>query len=318
MRLSRMWVLLLGAGLLLWTGCTDITPPSMVVTPSPSTRPVAETGTPPPSPSPTQPPLAALVNDEPILLSQYERQVARYEASMSEAGEDPSTDQGQANLAEGRRWMLDVMIDQVLIEQAAQEAGVTVTAEEVTATVQSLREEVGEAAFNRWLEEEDMDLAEMHTRMRGDLIATRMANLVAEEVPQRAKHVHARHILLDTEEEARQVLSQLQAGGDFVALARTYSQDTSTRDHGGDLDFFPRGVLTSPEVEEAAFSLQPGQFSDVLQSSLGYHIVQVVERVPDMEISPENLRLLRDKAVREWLEGLRASADIQVFVTPSP
>jgi len=76
----------------------------------------------------------------------------------------------------------------------------------------------------------------------------------------------------------------------------------------------PRGILTSPEVEEAAFALQPGQISGVIHSALGYHIVQVVDRVPDQEISAENLRLLRDRAVREWLDGLRQQADIQIFV----
>jgi parvulin-like peptidyl-prolyl isomerase len=103
-----------------------------------------------------------------------------------------------------------------------------------------------------------------------------------------------------------------------VSLARTYSQDTSTRDTGGDLGFFPMGILTAPEVEAAAFALQPGQISDIIQSSMGYHIVQVVERVPDMEIDPENLRLLREKASRAWLEGLRAAANIQRFVSTTP
>jgi parvulin-like peptidyl-prolyl isomerase len=85
---------------------------------------------------------------------------------------------------------------------------------------------------------------------------------------------------------------------------------------GGDLGFFPRGVLTSETVENAAFALQPGQVSEPVQSELGYHIVQVVDRNPDQEIAPENLRLLKDQAVRAWLDDLRASADIQVFVTP--
>jgi peptidyl-prolyl cis-trans isomerase C len=145
-----------------------------------------------------------------------------------------------------------------------------------------------------------------------------MANRAVEAVPTHAEHIHARHILVNSEEEARQILSQLQAGGDFVSLARTYSQDTSTRDTGGDLGFFPRGILTAPEVEAAAFALQPGQFSDVIQSSMGYHIVQLVERVPDMEIDPENLRLLREKASREWLEELRAGATIERFVASTP
>jgi parvulin-like peptidyl-prolyl isomerase len=72
------------------------------------------------------------------------------------------------------------------------------------------------------------------------------------------------------------------------------------------------------EVEDAAFSLQPGQFSDVISSTLGYHIVQVVERDPDRSISPENMQLLREKAVQEWIRGLWAQAEVERFIETSP
>jgi peptidyl-prolyl cis-trans isomerase C len=244
--------------------------------------------------------------------------MALYAESMAAAGQDASTEEGQDALEQGRTLVLEMMINQVLIEQAAQAAGVTVGDEELDTTIQTLREETGEEAFQQWLDDQGMSLEEFRVRLRNDMIATQMANRAVEAVPTHAEHIHARHILVDSEEEARQILSQLQAGGDFVSLARTYSQDTSTRDTGGDLGFFPRGILTSPEVEAAAFALEPGQFSDVVQSSMGYHIVQLVERVPDMEIDPENLRLLREKASREWLEGLRASATIERFVPSTP
>jgi len=277
---------------------------------------VQDSPTPIPSPSPTPEPLAALVNGQTITLAEFERQVERYKASMVAAGQDPSTPEGQKALTEGRQWVLDLMIDQVLIEQAAAHQGVTVSPEEVDQTLSALRDEIGDETFNDWLEREGMTLDEMRAKLRADLLATKMANLIAEQVPTHAEHVHARHILVGTEEEARRLLGQLQAGAEFAALARKYSQDSSTRDLGGDLGVFPRGVLTSKEVEAAAFSLQPGQVSDVIPSELGYHIVQVVERIPDQEISPDTLRFLRDQAVRQWLEELRASADIQVFVHP--
>ena len=233
---------------------------------------------------------------------------------MVAAGENLDQPEGQAAAAQGRQWVLDLMIEQLLIEQAAAEQGVTVTDEELQVTIDSLRDEIGEKAFNDWLENEGMTLEQMRERLRSDMIATKMANIIAESVPQTADHVHARHILVETRAEAEQILSQLQAGGDFATLARTYSNDVSTRDVGGDLGFFPPGVLTSESVEAAAFSLEPGQISEVVESELGFHIVQVVERTPDQDVSPENLRLLRDKAVRDWLDGLRESADIQIFV----
>lgn len=274
----------------------------------------AATPTPEPTPTATMEPVAAIVNGTPIPLASYEHQVSRYEASMVAAGEDLDKPEGQQAAAQGRQWVLDLMIEQVLIEQAAAEEGVTVTDDELQGTIDSLREEIGDDDFNAWLEKEGMSLEQMRERLRSDMIATKMANRIAESVPQTTDHVHARHILLATREEADRILSQLEAGGDFATLAREYSNDVSTRDVGGDLGFFPPGVLTSDSVEAAAFALQPGQISGVVESELGFHVVQVVERTPDQEVSPENLRLLRDQAVRGWLDELRESADIQIFV----
>ncbi len=267
-------------------------------------------------PTPTSEPLAAQVNGQPVSMAAYERQVARYSTSMAAAGQDLDTPEGQQILAEGRQWVLNLMIEQLLIEQQAAQAGLVVAESDLDATVAQLRADIGDAAFEQWLSDEDMSLEEMRERLRGDMIATQMANQIAEAISAQADHVHARHIVVATEEEARQILGQLQAGADFATLARTYSQDSSTRDLGGDLGFFPEGVLTSKEVEAVAFSLQPGQTSEVIPSDLGYHIVQVVERVACRDIEPENLRLLRDQAVRNWIDQLRATSDIQIYVTP--
>jgi parvulin-like peptidyl-prolyl isomerase len=311
-----IWLTLLG--LLTLPACSSPVAMSTQV-PATDQPKTSEATQPPPSPTPTTEPFAALVNGQPITLAEYERQVASYETSMTAAGQDPNTPEGQATLAQNREWVLDQMIDQVLIVQAAGQAGVIISDAELDATIRSLRDEIGEDAFQQWLQNEGMSLDEMRERLRSDMTAGQMANRIADErVPTRTEHVHARHILVSTEEEARQILAQLQAGADFVTLAQAYSQDISTRDTGGDLGFFPKGILTSPEVEAVAFSLQPGQISDVVPSALGFHIVQVVERVPDMEISADNLRLLRDKAVQEWVVSLRAAAQIERFISTAP
>ncbi|RME36452.1 MAG: peptidylprolyl isomerase, partial [Thermoflexia bacterium] len=110
------------------------------------------------------------------------------------------------------------------------------------------------------------------------------------------------------------LLAQLQSGADFAQLARLYSQDESTRDVGGDLGWFPRGVLLAPEVEEAAFALQAGQVSPVIRSAFGYHIVQTLERAENRPISPENLQLLQEQAVQRWIEQLWNQAAIERYV----
>jgi parvulin-like peptidyl-prolyl isomerase len=270
------------------------------------------------SPTP-EPPMAALVNGQPVYLGDYERELGRYEASLLSRGIDPNTPEGQENLAQARGWILNVMIEQVLTEQAAATVGVVVSDAEVDAYVQVMIDENGgEQAFRDKLAEWGETTEDAWREVRAQLIGMAMTRRIIENVPTTAEHVHARHILVDTSSEAERILAQLQAGADFAALARSYSQDTSTRDSGGDLGFFPQGILVASEVEEVAFALQPGQFSGVVSSALGYHIVQVVERDPARPVSPENLRLLQDRAVQEWIEGLWAQATVQRFVETGP
>jgi len=127
------------------------------------------------------------------------------------------------------------------------------------------------------------------------------------------EQVHARHILLSTEDEANQVLAKLKAGADFTTLAKTYSLDQTTAQKGGDLGFFPRGLM-APEFEQAAFSLAPGEISGVIKTQFGYHILQVIEKDPDREVPPEILPALRQQAFQRWLDSERANATIKVLV----
>lgn len=259
--------------------------------------------------------VAALVNGQPIYLADYERKLGQYEASLPAQGIDPASPEGQERLSMARTYVLDVMIEQVLTEQAAAAAGITISDEEVDLYMQDMIAEIGgqeafEAVLAAWGETYD----DAWREVRSELIGMTMLQRIIDSVPTVTEHVHARHILVDTYEKAERIHAQLVAGADFSALAMEYSEDLNTRGSGGDLGFFPRGILTAPEVEEAAFSLQPGQFSGVIASVLGYHIVQVVEREPAMEISQENLRLLQDRVLEEWVEGLWAQAVIQRFI----
>jgi len=312
--------------LLASTGCALISsqpaPPS--ATQMPEAEPVtpsnpSATATPVPPTATVEPELAARANGEPIYAADYQAELERYEASLRARDIDPSSQEGQEKLAQAREQLLDVMIEQVLIEQAAQKAGVEVTVAEVDQYMQDMAAEAGgEEAFRAKLEAWGETYEGAKQEVRAQLIGMAMTERVVSDVPQSTEQVHARHILVDTVEEARSLHAQLEAGADFVALARAHSQDTSTRENGGDLGYFPRGILVASEVEEAAFSLQPGQFSDVVSSTLGYHIVQVVERDPDRSISPENVQLLREKAVQEWIRGLWAQAEVDRFVETAP
>ncbi len=268
----------------------------------------------PPSPTPDRP-LAARVNGQPIYLVDYERQVAQYQDALVAAGVDLNAPEGQQQLLQMREKILDWMIEQVLIEQAAAGMGIAVSQEEVNAAVSQIIQDAGsEEAFRERLERSGMTLQDLESQLRAELLRARVLEQVQKTVPERGEQVHARHILVDTQERAEYLLGQLQAGADFAQLARQFSLDESTRDAGGDLGWFPRGVLLAPEVEEAAFRLQAGQISPVVRSAFGYHIVQTLERKQDEPIRPEHRQLLQEKAVQQWLESLWNQATIERLV----
>ena len=152
--------------------------------------------------------------------------------------------------------------------------------------------------------------ADYRRTIEAALLYSKLQDLLASRVPTSEEQVHARHILVETEEEAQTVLARLEAGEDFVSLAKELSTDESNKEDGGDLGWFPRGVMV-PEFEEAAFALQPGETSDIVQTSFGYHIIQVEERDPDRELEPSFLERRRASALSEWLEEQRQSEAVE-------
>lgn len=308
MKLFRTLLTTLAVSLLLTACARSGTTPAPL---SPTEQAVAPpTATPEP-----ERPLAARVNGQPIYLADYERQVAQYQAALAASGEDLSSPETQQRLLQMRKQILDWMIEQVLLEQAAAGMGITVTEAEIDAEVARLIADAGsQEEFARRLERSGMTLQDLRVQLQADLIRTRVLEQVRAPVPTQAEQVHARHILVDTPEMAQQILAQLQSGADFAQLARLYSQDESTRDAGGDLGWFPRGVLLAPEVEEAAFALQAGQISPIIRSAFGYHIVQTLERAESRPISPENLQLLQEQAIQRWIESLWQQATIERYV----
>ena len=114
---------------------------------------------------------------------------------------------------------------------------------------------------------------------------------------QTPEQVKASHILLKTDgkdeaavrKEAEGILAQVKAGGDFAALAKKYSEDEGSKANGGDLDYFGRGRMV-PEFENAAFTMQPGQISDLVKSQFGFHIIKVIDKRPASTTPLEQVR----------------------------
>lgn len=314
--MRRAWLLVWVVGLFLvggLMGCQSTEDP-------PALSPAA------PSPTYDQPtvapaatfsePLAALVNGEPIFLDDYLVQVTQAEQALVSQGVDASSAEGQQSLAQARRHVLEAMIEQEVILQAAAREGIVVPDEAVDRAVQqSIAEAGGEEQFQAWLQANSLTAGDYCRSFHAQLVAQRVFQQVTRDVPAVAEQVHARHIALATEEEACQVLERLQNGEDFATLARQFSQDATTRDNGGDLGFFPRDLLLSPEIEEVAFSLAPQQISDVVRTQFGrYHVVQILEREENRPLPEDMLHRLYENAFERWLSEQLAAVEILRFV----
>ncbi|MBX6425798.1 MAG: peptidylprolyl isomerase [Variibacter sp.] len=128
------------------------------------------------------------------------------------------------------------------------------------------------------------------------------------------KEVRARHILVDTEDEAKGVLAELKRGADFAELAKKKSKDPGAAE-GGDLGYFTKDQMV-PEFAEAAFTLPPGKVSDPVKTQFGWHIIRVEDRrdrtVPEFEKVKDQIEnFLVRKRQAELVAKLRADAKIE-------
>jgi peptidyl-prolyl cis-trans isomerase C len=146
-------------------------------------------------------------------------------------------------------------------------------------------------------------------------IRARYEKLAAEAAG--SEQIRARHILLRSEDDARDVIQSLGAGRSFEALARDRSTDP-TADTGGDLGYFTRGEMAEP-FSDAAFKLQPGQFTrNPVQTEFGWHVILVEDRRPAVapplsQVRDKIRNLLVAELRNEYLASLRGKATVERF-----
>ncbi len=248
--------------------------------------------------------MAARVNGEGLLLSDYEQELQRYQAGIMELGQD--FDQATA-----KEEVLKMMTDQVLLAQAAAKQGYVSDDTALQARYDELVDEAGGAdALDSWMSQNFFSEDSFRRSLSLDMAAVWMRNKILAAVPTTADQVLARQVLVDNENEAIAVERRLQVGTSFETLAYEYDPLT-----GGDLGWFPAGYLLQPDVEKAAFSLQPGQYSGIIPTSYGFHIVYVVERDGQHPLSPEALLVVQRLAFEKWLADERARCVIEVLVS---
>jgi peptidyl-prolyl cis-trans isomerase C len=211
-----------------------------------------------------------------------------------------------------RDYLINYLVDVVVLSQAAEQQKLAdrpevkhrLTFDRNRLLMEALLQDTGKAALSDAAEHQVYD--EAIKQVKGE------------------EEVHARHILVPTEDEAKAILAQLKGGADFATLAKEKSKDPGASE-GGDLGYFTKDQMV-PEFAEVAFKLDKGQISDPVKTQFGWHIIKVEDRrtkpTPTFEqVKPQLENYVAHRAQAQFVDNLRKSATIERLdkpVAPDP
>jgi peptidyl-prolyl cis-trans isomerase C len=296
----------------------------------------------------TVPDKVATVNGAVITREAFDREMKMIQQRQVRSGQPIE----RSMLLKWQDKILEGLIERELLYQESQKAGVKVPQGVVDDQLKALKKRFSdEKAFEKALADMDLSEADLRSRIEQEqsirewieksfydtsAVTEKEMKAYSDGHPEMFKQpesVRAEHILIkvspkatDAEKAAakkkiEEIQKKLKDGGDFEALAKEYSDDTS-KDRGGDLGYFTRGRMVKP-FEEAAFSLKVGEVSPIVVTIYGYHLIKVLDRKPEGTISYEDAKpriqqVLKNEKVRTQLRAriadLKAKADIQRFL----
>lgn len=212
---------------------------------------------------------------------------------------DFNSESGKEKLAEFKKTILDNLIENQVILILASKNKITVTTDEIDQMYSQYEQIYGQ--------EKLAQIPKAREKVKIQVLRQKLEDKVILQV-------HARHILIASVEtddqltkdaakaKAQSILDQIKTGASFEELAKISSDDTGSKESGGDLGFFSRGKMVK-EFEDAAFALKNGEISEVIQTEFGYHIIKVEERRGEI-----------DKDFASWLEEEKGKAIVWRFV----
>ncbi len=284
--------------------------------------------------------VAAIVNGEEISKADLDEQVDRLREQSPQMfeGED-----GEARILDFKRRLLENMIDNVLVRQAAEERGITVTDEELDAQIDELKSGFpSEDDFNTALADANLTMDDLRDQLREQLATQRlMEELMGDTEVTEAEvseyyegnqaqfaeqaATRASHILFEPEDRAtaEQVLGEIRGGADFAELAQEYSKDPGSASQGGDLGWSDPARPFVPEFTEAMENLGVGEVSDLVETQFGWHIIKIEERREERQrpltevaeqIEQMILQQRNAEAYQAFLDEIRAAADIEILI----
>ncbi|OGO29960.1 MAG: hypothetical protein A2136_04650 [Chloroflexi bacterium RBG_16_54_11] len=235
-------------------------------------------------------------------MDEFQAELDRFEAATQITGTILASDT--------HRTVLDELIDQTLLAQGAAESGFLVDESMLQSNIDSLETQLGSAqALQDWQTAHGYSSEDFRKSLKRAVEAAWMRDKITAGVPETAEQVHVFQILFATAVAANEVYGLLLSGDDFLELATRFEPETR-----GDLGRFPRGYLQDATIEQAVFALQPGQYSQVVETEIGFHILYVAERDPNHALQPDARSALQRQALQEWIRERRVQSEIQIFL----
>lgn len=231
--------------------------------------------------------------------------------------------------------VLTQLVQQSLVDQYGTTNKIDVSQAEIDKKLADIKSKYPPGQFDMILKQQGLSDADVQNILRQQIIIEKAvapnvhvtdADVAAyfaknHTVLDKPEQIRARHILVADRATADTVEAKLKAGGDFAALAKQYSTDTSTKDKGGELGFFGRGQMV-PAFQDAAFALPVGAISAPVKSPFGWHVIQVEEKKPAQKATlATSAPQIKDQLTQQQeaqqvpllLQQLRAKATITVY-----
>lgn len=253
--------------------------------------------------------LPAVAQNDPVVAKVNGKEIRQSDLAVAEE----ELGQGAAQLPPDakREYLIGYVVDMILVAKAAEDKK-TADDPEFKKKLEAVRTKI---------------LMEVFLTQEAKKVATEaeMRKVYEEAIKQVAseEEVSARHILVETEDEAKKILADLKKGGDFAAIAKEKSKDPGSKDSGGDLGFFTKDQMVA-EFADVAYKLDKGQLSDPVKSQFGWHIIKVEDKrkkpAPTYEQVKDQLEtFVARKAQSDLVAKLRTSAKIEkTAAAPAP
>ena len=294
---KTLFLLILCCAILL-SACTV---PHADPTATPTEEPTP-TETPIPEPTPTSPPAAAKVNGLVIAIEDVDLKKAQLREAYEQLDEKVPDD------AALREEALDDLIDETLFLSAAQLRGIAPDSTDLETKTQALCIKLGSCdALREWQSKNHYNQDSFRRALERETAAVNMREVIFEQL-RNTEQLHVYRIWSERRSDLDEVMNRLNMGISFTEMAKNYDEVT-----GGDMSWFPRGILFSQEAEDKIFALNAGEHTEIMEIDGVYNIFYVAEKQTGRAMDTQVQQLAQRKALTDWLEEQRKQAQIEIL-----